>query len=145
MGENASFAGCVHFNPSSWHHLHHAHVVYVFSCYFKVCFVLSQSLAWDKQEAKFGDVMSVQKHSLHTQDLACLCSILHLKNYYFIILLIFSFIFDFVGKVVQMKAYLRLEERDFTTLLQRRDASMSRHLNVSTFLCNSQRRNVVMS
>ena len=35
--------------------------VCVFACYFKVCFVLSQSLAWDKQEAKFEGMMSIQK------------------------------------------------------------------------------------
>ena len=81
--EKASFENCIHFNPSSWHHVHHTHVVCVLASYFKVCFILSQSLSWDKQEAKFGGVMSVQKHSLHTRDLACLCSILDLKNRYF--------------------------------------------------------------
>ena len=82
-----------------------------------MCFVLSQSLAWDKQEAKFGGVISVQKHSLHTRDLAFLCSILHLKNHYFVISLISSFIYDLGGKLVQLEAYWRLEEGDFTTLL----------------------------
>ena len=49
--------------------------------------------------------MSVQKHSLHTRDLAFLCSILHLKNHYFVILLISSFIYDLGGKLVQLEAY----------------------------------------
>ena len=106
--------------------MHHAHVVCVFACYFIVCFVLSQSLAWDKQETKFGGVMSVQKISLHSRDLACLCPVLHLKNWDFFILLIFSFMFDLVGKVVQLKAYWRLEERDFTTLLRCCDVPTSR-------------------
>ena len=57
-----SSASCVHFNPSSWHHVHHTHVVCVPACYFKVCLIPSQSLAWDKQEAEFRGVMSVQKH-----------------------------------------------------------------------------------
>ena len=93
---------------------------------------MSQSLTWDKQETKFRGVMSVKKQSLHTQDLACLCSVLHLKNWDFVIFLIFSFMFDLVGKVVQLKAYWRLEEIDFTTLLQRRDASTSRLSNIAT-------------
>ena len=46
----------------------------------KCVFFFSQSLAWDKQEARFGGGMSVQKHSLHTRDLVCLCSVLHLKT-----------------------------------------------------------------
>ena len=45
------------------------------------------------------------------------------KYCYFVMLLIFSFMFDFVSKVVQLKA--RLEERDFTTLLQRRDVEVN--------------------
>ena len=49
--------------------------------------------------------MSVQKHSLQTRDLACLCLVMHLKNHYFVILLIFSFIYDLVGKLVQLGAY----------------------------------------
>ena len=69
--------------------------------------------------------MSVQKHPLHTRDLACLCLVLHLKNRYFVILLIFSFISDLVGKFVQFEAYWRLEEGDFTTLLQRRDVEVN--------------------
>ena len=32
-----------------------------------------------------GIVMSVQKHSLHTWDLAYLCLVLHLNNHYFVI------------------------------------------------------------
>ena len=52
-----------------------------------------------------GYLMSVQKHSLHTYDLACLCSVLHLKNLYFVISLIFSFISNIVGKLVQLEAY----------------------------------------
>ena len=49
----------VHSNPSFWQHVHHNHVVefsYVsFLCvWFRVCFLLG-----DKQEAKFGGVMSV--------------------------------------------------------------------------------------
>ena len=39
--------------------MHHTHVVCVFARYFIVCFDLSQSLAWEKQETKFGGVMSV--------------------------------------------------------------------------------------
>ena len=69
--------------------------------------------------------MSVQKHSLHTWDLACLCSVLHLNNCYFVISLIFSFIFNLVGKLVQFKAYWRLEEGDFTTLLQRHNIEVN--------------------
>ena len=96
-------------------------------------------------------MLSVQKHLLHSQDLACLCSILHLKNQYFVILLIFSFISDLVGKLVQLKAYWRLEEGEFKTLLQRRevevnnagllftakrrDISMSRRCDVVTLIC----------
>ena len=68
--------------------------------------------------------MSVQKHSLHTRDLACLCSVLHLKNRYFVISLIFSFISNLVGKLVQLEAYWRLDEGDFTTVLQHRDVVM---------------------
>ena len=41
LGEKASSAGCIHFNPSYWHHVHHTHVVCAFACYFKMCFVLS--------------------------------------------------------------------------------------------------------
>ena len=111
--------------------MHHTHVVCVFACYFIVCFVLSQSLTWDKKETKFGGVMSVQKHSLHTRDLACFCSVLHLKDWDFVIFLIFSFMFDLIGKVVQLKAYWRLEERYFTTLLQRLGASTSRLSNIA--------------
>ena len=70
-----------------------------------MCFVLSQSLAWDKQEDKLEGVMSVQKHLLHTRDLACLCSVLHLKTRYFVISPIFSFIYDLIGKFVQLEAY----------------------------------------
>ena len=39
--EKSSSASCVHFNPFSWYHVHHTHVVCVLACYFKVCFVLS--------------------------------------------------------------------------------------------------------
>ena len=63
---------------------------------------------------KVSHLMSDQKHSLHIRDLACLCSVLHLKNRYFLISLIFSFIFDLVGKLVQLEAYWRLDEGDFT-------------------------------
>ena len=44
LGEEASFASCVHFNPSFWHYVHHTHVFCVLACHFKVCFVLIQSL-----------------------------------------------------------------------------------------------------
>ena len=47
------------------------------------------------------------------------------KDCYFVMLLIFSFMFDFVGKVVQLKAYWRIEERNFTTLLQRHDVEVN--------------------
>ena len=117
--------------------MHHTHVAYVLASYFKVCFVLSQSLAWDKQEAKFGDVMSVQKYSLHTRDLACLCSVLHLKNRYFVISLIFSFISDLVGKLVQFEAYWRLDEGVCTTMLQRRDVGQRRWIGL---YCPTSRR-----
>ena len=76
--------------------------------------------------------MSVQKHSLHTWDLTCLCLVLYLKNCYFVISLIFSFISDLVGKLVQLEAYWRLEEGDFTTLLQHRDVPTSRFSNIAT-------------
>ena len=46
LGKEGSFVVCVHFNPSFWHQVHHTHVVYVLTCYFKVCLVLSHSLAW---------------------------------------------------------------------------------------------------
>ena len=82
---------------------------------------------WKKSQGFFSIwfVMSVQKHSLHTRDLVCLCSILHLKNHCFVILLIFCFISDLVGKLVQLEAYWRLEEGDFTTLLQRRNVEVN--------------------
>ena len=35
LGEKTSSAGCIHFNPSSWHHVHHTHVVSVLACYSK--------------------------------------------------------------------------------------------------------------
>ena len=49
----------VHFDPSFWQHVHHTRVVefwyVIFLCvWFRVCFLLG-----DKQEAKFGGVMSV--------------------------------------------------------------------------------------
>ena len=59
----------------------------------------------------------------------CLCLVLYLKNRYFVISLIFSFIFDLVGKLVQLETYWRLEEGDFTTLLQRRDVPTSMTLD----------------
>ena len=90
---------------------------------------------------KCAFVMSVQKHSLHTRYLACLHSILHLKNRYFVISLIFSFIYDLVGKLVQFEAYWRLEERDFTTLLQRHDIEV----NNTRLVFTAQRRNVSTS
>ena len=121
--------------------MHHTHVVCAFACYFKVRFSLSQSLAWDKQEAKFKVVMSVQKHLLHSQDLACLCSILHLKNHYFFISLIFSFISDLVGKLVQLEAYWILEEGEFTTLLQRREVEV----NNAGLVFTTQRRDISTS
>ena len=60
----------VHFDPSIWQHVHHTRVIefrmLFFLCvWFRVCFLLG-----DKQEAKFGGVMSAQKHSLQTRDLA---------------------------------------------------------------------------
>ena len=79
LGEKARFTSCVHCNPSFRHDVHHTHVVCVLKC---VLFSVSLLLG-DKKEAKFGGVMSVQKHSLHTQDLSCLCSILSLNNHYF--------------------------------------------------------------
>ena len=106
--------------------MHHTHVVCVFVCYFNLCFVLSQSLAWDKHEAKFG-VDECPKTLIRYTDLVCLCLVLHLKNRYFFILLIFSFIYDLVGKLVQLEAYWRLEEGDVNTLLQRCDVPMSQY------------------
>ena len=49
----------VHFDPSFWQHVHHTRVVdfwyVIFLCaWFEVCFLLGE-----KQEAKFGGVMSV--------------------------------------------------------------------------------------
>ena len=85
--------------------------------------------------------MSVQKHSLQTRDLACLCSVMHLKNRYFVISRIFSFIYDFVGKLVQLGAYWRLEELDFTTLLQRCDVEV----NDTRLVFTTQHHNVSMS
>ena len=59
----------VHFDPSSWQHVHHPRIVkfsmYYLCVWFKVCFLLG-----DKQEPKFRSVMSAQKHSLQTRDLA---------------------------------------------------------------------------
>ena len=43
----------------------------------------------------------------------------------FVISLIFSFIFDLVGILVQLKAYWRLEEGDFKTMLQCRDVEVN--------------------
>ena len=85
--------------------------------------------------------MSIQKHSLHTWDLVCLCSILHLKNCYFVISLIFSFLYDLVGKLVQLEAYCRLDEGDFTTLLQHRNVEV----NDVGLVFIAQHRDVAMS
>ena len=60
----------IHFDLSVWQHVHHTHVVessmlFFSSVYFRVSFLLG-----DKQEAKFGGVVSAQKHSLQTRNLA---------------------------------------------------------------------------
>ena len=48
----------VHFDPSSWQHVHHPRIV-KFSMLFSVCLVQSLFLAWGQaRKAKFGDVMS---------------------------------------------------------------------------------------
>ena len=53
------------------------------------------------------------------------------KDCSFVMLLIFSFMFDFVCKVVQLKVYWRLEETNFIALFQHHDASMSQRSNVA--------------
>ena len=60
----------IHFDLYVWKHVHHTRVIessmlFFSSVCFRVCFLLG-----DKQEAKFGGVMSAQKHSLQTWDLA---------------------------------------------------------------------------
>ena len=53
----------IHFDPSFWQHVHHPCVI-EFSMLFSCMFGQSLFLTWGKQEAKFGGVMSSQKHSL---------------------------------------------------------------------------------
>ena len=62
-------------------------VCYYLCVWFKVCFLLG-----DKQEAKFRGVMSAQKHSLQTRDLARFRFISYIYDDVFITFLIFSFI-----------------------------------------------------
>ena len=57
---------------------------FFFFVWFRVCFLLG-----DKQEAKFGGVMSTQKHSLQTQNLARLGFNIYIYIYIYIYMTLF--------------------------------------------------------
>ena len=98
----ARFVGLVHFDPSFWQHVHHTHVV-EFSViflrfWFRVCFLLG-----DKQEAKFGGVISAKKHSLQTWDLARFGLVSYLYDFIFYYFSNIWFLLGLVGKVLEMR------------------------------------------
>ena len=65
----------------------------------------------DKKEAKFGGVMSAQKHSLQTRDLVRFeISFIYIYDFVLITFLIFSLYWVFVGKVLEMEPCRSLGE-----------------------------------
>ena len=50
---------CVHSDSSIWNHVIILISLFLIHVIFNFCFVLSRSLAWGKQEFKFGGVMNI--------------------------------------------------------------------------------------
>ena len=86
----ARFVSSIHFDPSFWQHEHHTRVVEFYYVIFLFVWFRVDFLLRDKQEAKFGGVMSVQNTHVITASLLHFSYILYINKCIITLYLIFG-------------------------------------------------------